>query len=99
MNVCLSDMTSPIASRFTCLSSIINWLRLKKTLGGQIPTPYFRYGKDLALMASLLFGVHPVHCEPVNSIVGRADLLFSAIFLFSSIIALRLHPQRKEMQI
>lgn len=33
------------------------------------------------VLASLLFAVHPVHCDSVASIVGRADLLCTAFSL------------------
>ena len=46
----------------------------------------------LCLVPSCLFGCHPVHVEPVVSIVGRADLLYSSMFLLSSIICLSWSP-------
>lgn len=39
--------------------------------------------KKIAFLSSLLFAVHPVHCEPVVWISARADLL-SALFSFLS---------------
>ncbi|GLE05892.1 hypothetical protein PINS_up015073 [Pythium insidiosum] len=33
------------------------------------------------LVAALLFGVHPIHCDAVASVVGRADLLCTAFAL------------------
>lgn len=35
------------------------------------------------ISAALLFAVHPVHCEAVASVVGRADILASIFFLLS----------------
>ncbi|KAJ0390173.1 hypothetical protein ATCC90586_012150 [Pythium insidiosum] len=32
-------------------------------------------------VAALLFGVHPIHCDAVASVVGRADLLCTAFAL------------------
>ncbi|CAI8035646.1 Protein O-mannosyl-transferase TMTC4, partial [Geodia barretti] len=39
-----------------------------------------------ALVATLLFAVHPIHTESVSGVVGRAELA-SALFFFSSILA------------
>ena len=36
-----------------------------------------------ALFAALLFAVHPVHCDAVSSIVGRAEVLCAVFFLLS----------------
>ncbi|KAF4523710.1 hypothetical protein B566_EDAN011574 [Ephemera danica] len=38
-----------------------------------------------AFLSSLLFAVHPVHCEAVAGIVGRADLLCTFLFFLSFI--------------
>lgn len=35
------------------------------------------------MTASLLFAVHPVHCEAVASVVGRADILANIFFILS----------------
>ncbi|XP_019628296.1 PREDICTED: transmembrane and TPR repeat-containing protein 1-like [Branchiostoma belcheri] len=37
----------------------------------------------LALLAGLMFAVHPVHTEAVSGIVGRADVLAGLLFLLS----------------
>ncbi|CAI8032112.1 Protein O-mannosyl-transferase TMTC3, partial [Geodia barretti] len=39
-----------------------------------------------ALIAGLLFAVHPIHTEAVTGLVGRAELL-SAIFFIGSLLA------------
>lgn len=36
-----------------------------------------------ALLAGLLFAVHPIHTEAVSSVVGRADLLCALFYLLS----------------
>ena len=36
-----------------------------------------------ALASSLLFAVHPIHCDAVSSIVGRADVLSGFFFCIS----------------
>ena len=41
----------------------------------------------VALFAGLLFAVHPVHCEAVASVVGRAETL-SSLFLLLGLLAL-----------
>lgn len=38
----------------------------------------------LALISALLFAAHPIHTEPVNNIVGRAEI-FAAIFVFAGL--------------
>ena len=40
-------------------------------------------GRVWALFSSLLFAVHPVHCEVVSGLVGRADLLCSVFVLLA----------------
>lgn len=42
-----------------------------------------------AFIASLIFALHPVHVESVAGIVGRADLLYSLIFLGGILLSLR----------
>ena len=39
-----------------------------------------------SLYAALLFAVHPVHCDSVASVVGRADVLCTAICLWSFLL-------------
>jgi protein O-mannosyl-transferase len=46
--------------------------------------------RSLAIVAGLLFAVHPIHTESVTSIVGRAEVM-SALFL---VVALYLHTRR-----
>ncbi|KAH9082505.1 hypothetical protein Ae201684P_009829 [Aphanomyces euteiches] len=38
------------------------------------------------ILASLLFAVHPIHCDSVASIVGRADILCTALCLWAFLI-------------
>lgn len=38
-------------------------------------------GRRPAAVAAVLFAVHPVHCEAVAGLVGRADLLCAVFFL------------------
>lgn len=57
--------------------SLLVW-RLARRLG--LAPPW-------ALLAGLLFAVHPVHCEAVANVVGRAELL-SALFLLLGLLAL-----------
>jgi len=44
-----------------------------------------RVSKHTALLAGLLFAVHPVHCEAVAGVVGRAELAATATMLLSLI--------------
>ena len=67
-----------------CLNTLLLYLLL---------TTFTRLTKSshcrlLSLVSSGLFGCHPLHVEPVVSIVGRADLLYSASFLLSSLLCL-----------
>ena len=39
-----------------------------------------------------MFGCHPVHVEPVLSVVGRADLLYTSLFLASALINIHWSP-------
>ncbi len=39
--------------------------------------------QNLALLTALLFGIHPLHVEPVAWVVGRKDVLFTACYLGS----------------
>ncbi|EPB73823.1 hypothetical protein ANCCEY_07074 [Ancylostoma ceylanicum] len=41
---------------------------------------------DAAVFTSLLFAVHPIHCEAVAGIVGRADVL-AAVTVLAGILA------------
>ena len=41
------------------------------------------------LMATMLFSVHPIHCEAVAGIVGRADVLACIFFLLAFLFHLR----------
>ncbi len=43
-------------------------------------------GRTAALVAALLFAVHPIHAEVINIVVGRAELL-AALFLLLALIA------------
>ena len=46
----------------------------------------------ISFFSAAIFGCHPVHVEPIVSIVGRADILYSCIFIISSCLLLRWHP-------
>jgi Flp pilus assembly protein TadD len=50
-------------------------------------------GKDAAFVATLLFGVHPIHTEAVSSIAGRSELLAAGFVL----AAWLLHLQDREI--
>ena len=45
--------------------------------------------EQVALGAALLFAVHPVHCEAVDSIAGRAELLSLVFTLAATIVYVR----------
>lgn len=47
--------------------------------------------KTNARIAALLFVFHPVHVEPVASVVGRSDLLCSVFYLFAMWTYRRMH--------
>ena len=70
-----------------CLHSL-NTLLLYRLLRRFTRQTNSSHSRLLSLVSSGLFACHPVHVEPVVSIVGRADLLYSALFLLSSIICL-----------
>ncbi|XP_052122968.1 protein O-mannosyl-transferase TMTC2-like isoform X5 [Frankliniella occidentalis] len=63
------------------LHALCSWLvaRLSRRLGPPAAWP----------AAALLFAVHPVHCEAVAGIVGRADLLAAALALLALLAFLR----------
>lgn len=44
-----------------------------------------RVSRGTALLAGLLFAVHPVHCEAVAGVVGRAELAVTAVMLLAMI--------------
>ncbi|CAJ0599022.1 unnamed protein product [Cylicocyclus nassatus] len=46
---------------------------------------FFNKNREAAIFASLLFAVHPIHCEAVAGVVGRADIL-SAIAVITGIL-------------
>ena len=51
-----------------------------------------QYNKLFILSTCLLFSLHPVHTEPVISIVGRADLLAALFFIQTCLFALWFNP-------
>jgi len=61
--------------------------------GSAVKTSTSKNSRLQSLSAALIFAVHPVHTESVVSIVGRADLLYSILFLLSSILALKWRPR------
>lgn len=46
------------------------------------------FNDTISFVATILFTVHPIHCEAVSGIVGRADLLCTLIGLISILIYL-----------
>jgi Tfp pilus assembly protein PilF len=62
------------------LHLLVSWLvyRLARQL---------RLSSEAALIAALLFAVHPIHTEAVTGIVGRAELLMSASILAGLLFA------------
>jgi len=57
---------------------------------------YLLSGKVLvSLIASLLFGIHPLHVEPVAWVTGRKDVLYS--FFFLSAIISYLYYRKKQV--
>lgn len=42
-----------------------------------------------ALVAGLIFAVHPIHVEAVSNVVGRAEVLSALFFLLASLVVLR----------
>jgi len=76
-----------VAVRMKVVNLIINttncllmycWLNMVLTTSLYPSLPFF---------VALMFSVHPVHAEPVLSIVGRADLLYSCLFLVTLILS------------
>jgi hypothetical protein len=55
----------------------------RRSRGSRHDDPVVKDGRVWALLASLLFAVHPVHCEVVSGLVGRADLLCSVFVLLA----------------
>ena len=70
------------------LNTLLLYL-LVRTFTRQTKSPHSRL---LSLVTGGLFACHPVHVEPVVSIVGRADLLYSTLFLLSSLLCLSWQP-------
>ncbi|XP_059490524.1 protein O-mannosyl-transferase TMTC4 [Neocloeon triangulifer] len=58
--------------------SVLSLSIFDRMFGGNCP--------KASLLASLLFSVHPIHCEAVAGIVGRADLL-CALFFFLAFLS------------
>ena len=50
-----------------------------------------------ALEAGLLFAVHPVHCEAVAGLVGRADVVCTLFFLLG-LDAYSSHAKLRQLQ-
>jgi protein O-mannosyl-transferase len=46
-------------------------------------------GKNIAFAAALLFAVHPIHSEAVNSVMGRSEMLAAGFLLAGWILHLR----------
>jgi len=61
-----------------CCSLIFFLLLQSRNPLGRLPG---KNQKELALFSALIFASHPVHVEPVASVVGRADLLCSLLIL------------------
>jgi protein O-mannosyl-transferase len=57
---------------------------------------YLLCGKEyVAVIVSLLFGVHPIHVEPVAWISQRKDVLYSFFFFFSLITYIKYLKERQ----
>ncbi|OLE52912.1 MAG: hypothetical protein AUG74_21350, partial [Bacteroidetes bacterium 13_1_20CM_4_60_6] len=52
--------------------------------------------REVALIAALLFGIHPLHVESVAWVSELKDLLYSAFFLGALICYLRFHDEKKK---
>lgn len=72
------------------LCSLLVWVLARRLLDeqGQGIDQAHRAGSSSggALLAGLLFAVHPVHCDAVASIVGRADLLCTMLSLSAVLV-------------
>ncbi|KAK3917710.1 Protein O-mannosyl-transferase TMTC1, partial [Frankliniella fusca] len=75
------------------LHALCSWLvaRLSRRLGPAAPPA-------APPAAALLFAVHPVHCEAVAGIVGRADLLAAALSLLALLAFLRHLDWREQLR-
>jgi hypothetical protein len=58
---------------------------------------WFRSGP--ALLAALLFAVHPVHVEAVANVVGRAELMAGALFLFACALWAHERPRSRALRL
>ncbi|MFT3914412.1 MAG: tetratricopeptide repeat protein [Anaeromyxobacteraceae bacterium] len=62
--------------------SVLVWAVARRVVEG------LKYANEAALLAGLLFAVHPVHVEAVAGLVGRAELLAAAGVLGALLLAL-----------
>jgi len=89
------NMSSKVAWRLKIVNLGLNffnaWLSLSlaRTI---VQHCNIRLGSSMVFSAGVFFAVHPLHTEPVNSIVGRSDLLYSLFFLSSSLLSFKLNP-------
>ncbi|EYC27547.1 hypothetical protein Y032_0009g791 [Ancylostoma ceylanicum] len=83
INAALFGM-SPLSFHVTnvLLHAVASCLVLKFVCRFQL----FEQNPDAAVFTSLLFAVHPIHCEAVAGIVGRADVL-AAVTVLAGILA------------
>ncbi len=68
------------------LHAAVTWLLYLVLLAILGTSPH---AKTVALVAGLLFAVHPIHTEAVASVVGRAELLAAAFLLAAWILHVR----------
>lgn len=63
------------------LATLLCWFFLRRVFDDSF------HGAGIATIGALVFAVHPVHCEAVANIVGRAEIL-ATIFLLGGLVAL-----------
>lgn len=51
-----------------------------------------KWSSGLELSVIAMFSVHPVHVEAVLSIVGRADLLYSLLYILAAVLYFKYNP-------
>src|SRR6267143_1245969 len=68
------------------LHAAVTWLLYLLLLAILETSPH---AKTVALVAALLFAVHPIHSEAVASVVGRAEMLAAGFLLAAWILHLR----------
>jgi tetratricopeptide (TPR) repeat protein len=71
------------------LATFAVWLLARRLLAGR------PQGEGGALLAALLFAVHPIHTETVSWVSGRSDLLATMFLLFAVLAGLRFVDRRR----